>query len=48
MTLNAEIKTFQSKKTGNDYEALVIELAPGVEKLVFLSSAEMALLKLNK
>lgn len=32
-------------KAGKPYKVLVIELVPGYEKLVFLNSAEIALLE---
>lgn len=48
MKLDAKLVTKVSKKTGNDYTALEIDLGMGVKKLVFLSAAEMAIIQLNK
>ena len=45
MELKATLETRKSK-AGNDYEAIVIKLSPNSEKLVFLNSAELELLKL--
>ena len=36
-----------SSKTNRPYKVLVVHLAPNVDKHVFLSSAEIALLELN-
>lgn len=35
-----------SKNTGNRYNCLILEIAPGVEKMVMLDKAEIALLKM--
>lgn len=48
MTLDAQLVTKVSKKTGNEYIALELDLGYGIKKLVFLNSAEMAILQLNK
>jgi hypothetical protein len=37
-----------SKKTGNEYTALEIDIGMGIKKLVFLNSAEIAIIQLNK
>lgn len=42
----ATLETRTSKK-GTQYEVLVIKLCDGLEKLVFLEQAELALLKLQ-
>ena len=47
MKLDAQLVTKVSKKTGNEYTALEIDLGMGVKKLVFLDAAEIALLSLN-
>lgn len=47
ITLNGEIVERVSKKTGNSYTALEIDLGMGVKKLVFLDTAEIALLTIN-
>lgn len=47
VTLNGEIVERVSKKTGNPYTALDIDLGMGVKKLVFLDTAEIALLTIN-
>lgn len=36
----------RTSKVGNQYLCLVVEIAPEVEKLVFLDKAELALIKL--
>lgn len=41
------LETRESKK-GNEYQCLVIKLTPNYEKVVFLESAELELLKLTK
>lgn len=46
MDVKATLETRQSK-SGNNYEVLVIKLTENSEKLVFLSSAEIELLKLT-
>ena len=48
MTLDAQLVTKVSKKTGNEYTALEIDLGMGIKKLVFLNAAEMAIIQLNK
>lgn len=45
--IKCSLETRTSKK-GNDYQVLVIKLTDNYEKLVFLESAEIELLKLNK
>lgn len=37
-----------SKKTGNEYFAIILEIIDGVEKMVLLDKSEVALLKLSK
>lgn len=48
MKLDAQLVTKLSKKTGNEYTALEIDLGMGIKKLVFLNAAEMAIIQLNK
>ena len=48
MKLDAQLVTKVSKRTGNQYTALEIDLGMGIKKLVFLNSAEMAIIQLNK
>lgn len=48
MKLEAKLVTKVSKKTGNEYTALQLDLGMGITKLVFLNSAEMAIIQLNK
>ena len=48
MKLDAQLITKTSKKTGNEYTALEIDLGMGIKKLVFLNAAEMAIIQLNK
>lgn len=48
MKLDAKLVTKVSKKTGNEYTALEVDLGMGIKKLVFLNSAEMAIIQLNK
>lgn len=48
MKLDAQLVTKVSKKTGNEYTALELDLGMGIKKLVFLNAAEMAILQLNK
>lgn len=43
--INARLETRTSKK-GTEFEVVVIKLSDNAEKLVFLSPAEMELLKL--
>lgn len=47
MSLNGELVERISKKTGNPYTALEIDLGMNVKKLVFLDTAEIALLTIN-
>lgn len=47
MKLDAQLVTKVSKKTGNEYTALEIDLGMGIKKLVFLNSAEMAIIMIN-
>lgn len=48
MKLDAQLVTKVSKKTGNQYTALEIDLGMGIKKLVFPNAAEMAIIQLNK
>lgn len=48
MKLDAQLVTKVSKKTGNQYTALQIDLGMGIKKLVFLNAAEMAIIQVNK
>lgn len=48
MKLDAQLITKISKKTGNEYTALELDLGMGIKKLVFLNAAEMAIIQLNK
>lgn len=48
MKMDAKLVTKVSKKTGNEYTALEIDLGMGIKKLVFLNAAEMAIIQLNK
>ena len=48
MKLEAQLVTKVSKKTGNEYTALEIDIGMGIKKLVFLNSAEIAIIQLNK
>lgn len=48
MELNATLETRKKKDGSGTYEVIVIKLSEHSEKLVFLSSAEMELLKLYK
>jgi hypothetical protein len=48
MKLDAQLVTKVSKKTGNEYTALEIDIGMGIKKLVFLNSAEIAIIQLNK
>lgn len=48
MKLDAKLVTKVSKKSGNEYTALELDLGMGIKKLVFLNSAEMAIIQLNK
>lgn len=46
MRLNATLETRTSKE-GKSYECIVIKISEHSEKIVFLSPAELELLKLN-
>lgn len=48
MKLDAQLVTKVSKKTGNEYTALELDLGMGIKKLVFLNSAEIAIIQLDK
>lgn len=48
MKLDAQLVTKVSNKTGNEYTALELDLGMGIKKLVFLNTAEMAIIQLNK
>lgn len=48
MKIDAQLVTKVSKKTGNEYTALELDLGMGIKKLVFLNAAEMAIIQLNK
>lgn len=48
MKLDAQLVTKVSKKTGNEYTVLELDLGMGIKKLVFLNAAEMAIIQLNK
>lgn len=43
--LEALLRTGVSQKTGKEYMMIEIELAPDYKKVVFLDSAEVALVK---
>lgn len=45
-TLKGTLETRQSKKTGSDYQCLVLKFG-SYEKVVFLEKAEIELLKVN-
>lgn len=45
MDLKCTLETRESKK-GNEYEVIVIKLSDNADKLVFLTPAELELLKL--
>lgn len=47
MEFKANLETRTSKK-GSQYECLVIKLSQNVDKVVFLTTAELELLKLQK
>lgn len=47
MKLEAQLVTKVSKKTGNEYTALELDLGMGIKKLVFLNSAEMAIIMID-
>ncbi len=44
MDVKATLETRVSKK-GTEYTAVVVQIYPGLEKLVFLSDAELTLMK---
>lgn len=48
MKIDAQLVTKVSKKTGNEYTALELDLGMGIKKLVFLNAAELAIIQLNK
>ena len=43
--MNAELRTGVSQKTGKEYMMIEIQLVPDYKKVVFLDSAEVALVK---
>lgn len=45
--MTAELKAGKSKKTGEEYYYIDIELAPNYHKKCFLDSAELALVELT-
>lgn len=45
--IRATLETRVSKKTGKTYQCLVIKLTDTYEKVVFLDTAEIELIKLN-
>lgn len=47
MPVNAKIEERISKKTGEKYFCIVVKVSNEIEKLVFLSKAELSLLKLT-
>lgn len=48
MKLDAQLVTKVSKKTGNEYTALELDLGMGIKKLVFLNTAEIAIIQINE
>ncbi len=46
--MNCKIETRTSAKTGNDYTVLLVELAPGYTKQVFLDDADKMIIEQNK
>lgn len=46
MELKCTLETRQSK-SGKDFQVLVVKLPQGIEKLIFLDPAELALIKLS-
>ena len=48
MKLDCTLETRYSEKKGTNYKVIVIKLTPTYEKLVFLDSAENALLEATK
>lgn len=47
VSLPAYLEERVSSRTGRTYKVVVLQLTNNVEKLVFLSSAELALIELN-
>lgn len=47
LEVRATLETRVSKKTGKPYQCLVIKLTDTYEKVVFLDTAEIELIKLN-
>lgn len=47
-TLQAVLEERLSTRTGKPYKVVVLKLTPEVDKLVFLTAAELALLELNQ
>lgn len=45
--VNASLEERISTRTNKPYKCIVIEIAPGVEKVVFLTAAEAALIELR-
>jgi hypothetical protein len=45
--VRATLETRLSKKTGKTYQCLVIKLTDSFEKVVFLDTAEIELIKMN-
>ena len=45
--MKCEIKKGVSKKSGKEYIAIEIEITPDYKKVVFLDSAEVALVKMT-
>lgn len=48
MPIKANIVTKVSKKTGEVYECVEIQLTDNLKKIVFLTRAELELLKISK
>lgn len=47
IAVRATLETRVSKKTGKTYQCIVIKLTDTYEKVVFLDTAEIELIKLN-
>lgn len=47
IVFEAELTERISTKSGKPYKVVVLHLAPGVDKLVFLTQAELALIELQ-
>ena len=47
MPVQAKLEERTSKKTGDKYFCIVVKVSSDIEKLVFLSRAELSLLKLT-